>query len=156
MTVAELVVAHIDWIKKTSRRFCDDSFDADDLAGETIFKCLNNAVKFDKTKSFKPWVLTIMANTFKTQYNRRKCVLFTSYDNPMFYPSAICSDQLVSVRLILSIIRNVGRRSCCVECVLLYAKGYSYEEIADIVGIPLGTVKSRVASGRKLLRHALD
>jgi len=46
--------------------------------------------------------------------------------------------------------------SCCIECVLLYAKGYSYDEIAERIGIPVGTVKSRVSAGRKMLREALD
>lgn len=156
MTVTDLVVDNIAWIRKTARRFCYDLFDADDLAGETIYKCLNNAGKFDTTRSFRPWVLTIMANTFKTQYNRRKCVLFTEYYNDLCVPSGASSDQLASVNILLSIIRGASLQSCCIECVILYAKGYSYEEIADIINIPLGTVKSRIASGRRMLRQIIE
>lgn len=89
------------------------------------------------------------------QYNRRKCVLFTGYDEIGTALSDISSDQRSIVRLMLSIIRECVRKSCCIECVLLYAKGYDYAEIAVKTGIPVGTVKSRIAAGRKILRNAL-
>lgn len=41
------------------------------------------------------------------------------------------------------------------ECVILYAKGYNYGEISAMLGIPLGTVMSRISNGRKMLRDAL-
>lgn len=155
MDIEDLVVAHAGWIRKAARRYYSDDCDADDLAGETIYKCLSQARRFDSDRSFKPWALTIMENTFKTQYNRRKCVLFTGYGDHGQYVGTECTDQRTSVKRILSIIRECGRKSCCIECVLLYAKGYSYGEIADIVGIPIGTVKSRVAAGRRMLSAAL-
>lgn len=155
MDIEDLVVAHAGWIRKVARRYYSDECDADDLAGETIYKCLSQGRRFDSDRSFKPWALTIMENTFKTQYNRRKCVLFTGYGDNGQYVGTEYTDQKTSVNRILSIIRECGRKSCCIECVLLYAKGYSYDEIADIVGIPTGTVKSRVAAGRRMLREAL-
>lgn len=156
MNIEELVVKHAGWIRKKARRFYSDEYDADDLASETIYKCLSQARRFDSERRFKPWALTIMENTFKTQYNRRKCVLFTDYDDYDPYIGNEYADQRASINRILSIVRDCGRKSRCIECVLLYAKGYSYDEIADIVGIPVGTVKSRVAAGRKMLREALD
>lgn len=155
MDIEELVVSYAGWIRKAARRYYSDECDADDLAGETIYKCLSQGHRFDSDRSFKPWALTIMENIFKTQYNRRKCVLFTGYGDHGQYKGAEYTDQRASVNRILSIIRECGRKSRCIECVLLYAKGYSYDEIADIVGIPIGTVKSRVAAGRRMLREAL-
>ncbi len=156
MNIEELVVKHAGWIRNKARRFYSDEYDADDLASETIYKCLSQARRFDSERSFKPWALTIMENTFKTQYNRRKCVLFTDYDDYDPYIGNEYADQRASINRILSIVRDCGRKSRCIECVLLYAKGYSYDEIAEIVGIPVGTVKSRVAAGRKMLREAFD
>lgn len=156
MTVEELVVAHSGWIRKKARTYYANVFDADDLASETIFKCLKQARRFDTDKSFKPWALAIMANTYITQYNRRKCVMFTGYDE---VSSHICTercDQRASVSVLLSIIRKCARESLCIESVILYAKGYSYEEIAAIAAIPVGTVKSRVAAGRRMLRLAME
>lgn len=149
MNIEELVVKHAGWIRNKARRFYSDEYDADDLASETIYKCLSQARRFDSERSFKPWALTIMENTFKTQYNRRKCVLFTDYDDYDPYIGNEYADQRASINRILSIVRDCGRKSRCIECVLLYAKGYSYDEIAEIVGIPVGTVK---AESRQVVR----
>ena len=156
MNIEELVVHHAGWIRKKARRFYSDDYNADDLASETIYKCLSQARKFDNDRSFKPWALTIMENTFKTQYNRRRCVLFTVYDDYDPYIGEEYADQLASVNRIMSIVYDCWRKSRCIECVMLYAKGYGYYDIAEIVDIPVGTVKSRVAAGRKMLREAFD
>lgn len=156
MDVESLVVEHAAWIRRRARRYYADGFDADDLASETICKCLSHAGSFKSGMSFKPWAAVIMENTYITQYNRRRCVLFTGYDEYDPFESAEYADQRASVNRILSIIRECNRKSCCIECVLLYAKGYDYNDIARMVGIPVGTVKSRVAAGRKMLREALD
>lgn len=156
MNIEELVVKHAAWIRKKARRYYSDEYEADDLASETIYKCLSQGKRFDSERSFKPWALTIMENTYITQYNRRRCVLFTGLDDYDPYSESESADQRASVQRILSVIRECARKSCCIDCVLLYAKGYSYDEIADIEGIPVGTVKSRVAAGRKMLREALD
>lgn len=156
MNIEELVVKHAAWIRKKARRYYSDEYEADDLASETIYKCLSQGKRFDSERSFKPWALTIMENTYITQYNRRRCVLFTGLDDYDPYSESESADQRASVQRIISVIRECARKSCCIDCVLLYAKGYSYDEIADIEGIPVGTVKSRVAAGRKMLRDALD
>lgn len=155
MNVEQLVIENAGWIRRKAQSYYSISADADDLASETIFKCLNQAHRFDSDMSFKPWVTAIMANTFITQYNRRKRVLFTRYNDYDLYLGEECADQRASVRRILSIIRQCSRKSCCIECVLLYAKGFSYEEIALKQDIPVGTVKSRISTGRKILKKAL-
>ncbi len=156
MTFEELVVKHADWIRQKARRYYADGCDADDLAGETIYKCLSQCRRFDPEKSFKPWVLAIMENTYITRYNRRRCVMFTGLEGYDPCSDSEQPDQRISVKSILSAIRKCARQSRCFHCVLLYAKGYSYGEIADIEGIPVGTVKSRVSAGRRLLRDALE
>lgn len=156
MSVEELVVKYARWIRKTAHRYYPDEFDADDLASETIYKILSQSERYNPSKSFKPWALTIMENTYKTQYNRRRCVLFTGYEDYDSYISSDSAEQRMRVKQILAIVRECGRKSRNIESVLLYAQGYSYEEIAGLVGIPVGTVKSRVASGRKILREALE
>lgn len=156
MNIEELVIEHAGWIRRKSHRYYTDENDADDLASETIYKCLCNGYKFNYGMNFKPWVLAIMENTYITQYNRRKCVLFTGYDEFDTYLGSERADQRASVNRILSIVRKCGKKSKCIECVMLYAKGYSYVEIADKISIPVGTVRSRVSAGRKMLRDALN
>ena len=83
-------------------------------------------------------------------------MLFTGYDEYAPYQGNDYADQRASIDRLLSIIRDCNRKSCCIECVLLYAKGYNYEEISDKIGIPVGTVKSRISAGRQMLRKAFN
>lgn len=156
MSVEELVVLNAGWIRQKAHQFYSNHDDADDLAGETIYRCLSQDMRFDSGRSFKPWATTIMKNLYITQYNRLQCVRFTDYEEYEQPAVELPADQRTSVNRILSIIRECNRKSCCIECVLLYAKGYSYNEISERIGIPVGTVKSRVVAGRKMLRNALD
>lgn len=81
MNIADLVVKHTGWIRRKARQFYADRCEADDLASETIYKCLCNANRYNPEMSFKPWALAIMSNIYITQYNRRRCVLFTGLDD---------------------------------------------------------------------------
>ena len=157
MDIGEHVVRHVDWIRRQARFYYTNEEDADDLASETIYKCLNQGRLFDPGRNFKPWIVAIMSNTYITQYNRRRCVMFTRIDDDDYdiYAARDRADERASLESIVSVIRKCARKSCCIECVLLYAKGFSYDEIAKMVDIPTGTVKSRIAAGRKILHEAL-
>lgn len=156
MSIEEIVVSHVAWIRAKARHYYDNEEDADDLASETIYKCLSQGSRYDNARSFKPWALTIMENTFKTQYVHRRCVLFCHFEEALDGKCYEYADQRAAVNRLLSIIKEYRKRSCCIECVMLYARGYSYDEISVICGIPIGTVKSRIAAGRRLLRDALE
>ena len=154
-TVEQLVAENLGWLRNAALRYCRDLCDAEDLAGETAEKLLRHSGKYDARKSFRPWALAIMRNTFITQYNRQKCVPFTLLDDNCRAASPYLSDQRMAVTAIFSVIRKYARKSVAVECVILYAKGYNYGEISAMLGIPLGTVMSRISNGRKMLRDAL-
>lgn len=156
MNMEALVIKHAGWIRRKAHQFCSDTYEADDLASETIFKCLSNAHKYNPDKSFMPWALTIMSNIYITWYNRRRCVLFTGIDDCDPYSESDRADQRAVVDRIMAVVEECSRKSRCIECVMLYAEGYNHAEIADRLGIPVGTVKSRISSGRKMLREVLD
>lgn len=156
MNIEHLVVDNITWLRLKARLFCPNEFDAEDLASETIEKILRSSDRFDSRKEFRPWALTVMRNTFITQYNRRKCVPFTGMDDDYSYASPFMADQEIAISHILATVRACARKSIAIECVILYAKGYNYDEISKMLGIPKGTVMSRISNGRKMLREALD
>lgn len=156
MKIERLVVENLTWLKRKAHQYYSDDFDADDLASETIEKILRSKDKFDSRKSFRPWALTVMHNTYITQYNRRKCVPFTGMDDDYSYASPLTAEQDMAISHILATVRECARKSVAIECVILYAKGYNYDEISKMLGIPKGTVMSRISNGRKMLREALD
>lgn len=156
MKIEHLVVENMTWLKRKAHRYYTNDFDADDLASETIEKILRSKDKFDSRKNFRPWALTVMHNTYITQYNRRKCVPFTGMDDDYSYASPYSADQDLIFSHILAAVRDCARKSVAIECVILYAKGYNYDEISRMLGIPKGTVMSRISNGRKMLREALE
>lgn len=152
--VEQLVADNLSWLRVKACRFCVRCDDAEDLVSETVEKILTSRERFDLNMHFRPWALTIMRNTYISLYNRKKCMPLNQFINETY--SAPCrSDYEVSLREIFSIIRECARRSVAIECVLMYAKGYSYDEISQILHIPKGTVMSRICNGRKLLRVEL-
>lgn len=154
-SVEEMVVNNIDWINRKARTYYDDHSDADDLAGETILKCLSHSAAYNG-RDFKPWVTAIMCNTYITQYNRKKKVLFSPLGNEDMTHDSCVSDTASSVKNILSVARSMLRMSRSVECVMLYAKGYTYAEISKKMGVSSGAVCSHISIGRKMLRVALE
>lgn len=130
MNIEELVVEYAGWIRRKARQFYTDKSDIDGLASETIYKCLSNAHKFNPKMSFKPWALTIMSNIYITLYNRRRCVLFTGLDDYDPVQESDRADQRAAIDKIMGVVEECSRKSCCIECVMLYAEGYSHAEIA--------------------------
>lgn len=156
MNIEELVIKNAEWIRRKAHQYYKTYEDAEDLASETIYKCLSYGKNYDNSRSFKPWALTIMENTYITQYNRRKCVEIDRYGDYDQYTSSENTDQRASINRILSIVRDCAHKSKCIECVLLFAKGYNLAEISDMLQIPIGTVKSRISAGRKMIREAIN
>lgn len=156
MDIERLVVDNISWLRSKARLFLLNEYDADDLTHETIEKLLRSRERYDARKEFRPWALAVMRNTFITQYNRRRCVPFTGMEEEYSFASPLSADQSAAISNIISTIRAAARRSVAIECVILYAKGYNYAEISQMLGIPKGTVMSRISNGRKMLREALE
>lgn len=144
------------WIIRMARKYCWSMQDAEDLANDTVYKALLNKDKFEVGRPLKPWCEVIMQNTFITNYNRKSIIRFVDYDNDAYHVMSIrIASERAFLHEILSVIRRCALKSCCIECVLLRAKGYSYEEISQLLNIPVTTVRSRISFGRELLRREL-
>ena len=145
------------WILRIAKKYCRSLQDAEDLAGETVIKMLQNRDKFDTSKPIKPWCIAVMQNTYITLYHRNALIRFTSYDvSDIESSSPHNAYNTLIFHDIISIIHQCLRKTCCIECVIYYAKGYSYDEISQRLDIPVGTVKSRISFGRKMIRQEID
>ncbi len=139
-----------------------DKDNAKDLTQETTVKVLSNEEKFVNNVNFKGWVFTIMRNIFINQY-RKQVVSQTIVDSrfgdlydikvPQESESFIHTDSLHSLNEIekaISDLPEVNR-----EPFSMFVDGYKYEEIAEQLHLPLGTVKSRIFLARKKLQEQL-
>lgn len=155
MNVDIEVVRMREWIYSRALRYCHGE-DAKDLAEETICKILSSRERYDESKPFKPWCETIMRNTYITQYNRYSLFSYSDYDSVKDSVSYSHANDSADIHAMLSVIRRCASRSSSIECVIYYAKGYSYDEIADRLNIPVGTVRSRISNGREMIRRELE
>ncbi len=136
------------------------SEDAQDLFQETAFRALSNKEKFRPGTNFKAWMFTIMKNIFINNY-RKKVKANTIIDSTenLFYlnsgsnviynnaDSNILMDELN--KMIEDLDENIKRPF------LMHFEGFKYQEIADELGLPLGTVKSRIFFARKALKSSI-
>ncbi len=134
--------------------------EAHDLVQDTTLKALNNEEKFVDNTNFKGWMLTIMRNIFINNYrksSRENTMIDLSDDlyrlNLPQDSGLDTPDGAYAVSEISSIIASFPddfRKPFS-----MHIAGYKYEEIAEQLQMPLGTVKSRIFFTRKRLREIL-
>jgi len=133
--------------------------DAEDLIQETFLKALKYRDKYRSETNFAGWVYTIMRNTYFNISKRKK--LFVSGDDEnnefrylSYSPSnGMLQDNMVNEKYIL---KQINSLSDNIKIPFLkYIDGFKYEEIADEMNLPLGTIKSRIFYARKELMKKL-
>lgn len=128
--------------------------DAKDLVQETYFKAFNNQEKFNEHTNIKAWVYTIMKNTFINDYRRRiKRQSMFGEDVHEFVinnkPSEYGPESDFSFRELTKVVNSLEPEFRIPF--QMHDNGYKYQEIADELGLHLGTVKSRIHFSRQKL-----
>ncbi|HRH58717.1 MAG: RNA polymerase sigma factor [Chitinophagales bacterium] len=146
-------------LKPHAMRLTRDVHDAEDLIQETIVRALNNEDKFQEGTNIRAWLFTIMKNIFINDYrkkSKRNTVIDTT-DN-LYYLNASSTISNAGERsFVMNDIRNALMKISNELRVpfLMHYKGYKYNEIAEQLNLPLGTVKSRIFFARKELKDLL-
>lgn len=132
---------------------------ADDLYQETLCRALHNREKYNVGTNMKAWLYTIMRNIFINNYNRksRQRLIFNSTASEhVVTNSAVTSNDATTSLNMKEIYKALNNLPEIFKTpFMLYFEGYKYNEIADIINEPLGTVKSRIHFARKLLKADL-
>lgn len=134
--------------------------EAQDLVQDTNLKALKNEAKFVDASNPRGWMLTIMRNIFINNYRRstRENTVFDTSDDGyllnLLQESGMSNPEgAFALGEITSIIEKFPEDYR--QPFNLHVAGYKYEEIADKLRMPLGTVKSRIFTIRKQLREIL-
>ena len=137
-----------------------DKEEADDLLQETSLKALDNEDKYTPDTNFKGWMYTIMRNIFINNY--RKTVrdqTFVDQTENLYhlnlpqdsgFDSTEGNYDLKEIRRIVNSLPKEYRVPYS-----MYISGFKYREIADRLGLPIGTVKSRIYFTRQRLQRDL-
>lgn len=134
--------------------------EANDLVQDTNLKALYNQEKFVDASNPKGWMLTIMRNIFINKYrkNTRENTVFDSSEDLYLLnlPQDSGIDNPEGAFAISEIAQMINQLSPDFrEPFSLHVAGYKYEEIADKLQMPIGTVKSRIFTSRKKLKEIL-
>ncbi|MCH5227472.1 MAG: RNA polymerase sigma factor [Muribaculaceae bacterium] len=138
-----------------------DKEQARDLLQDTTLKALDNEEKYVDNVNFKGWIFTIMRNIFINNYRQtvRKATVIDQtedlYHLNISQDSGLASPEgSYAVKEITQALE--GFSDDYRIPFNMYVAGYKYNEIAEKMGLPLGTVKSRIFFARKRLRDQLQ
>lgn len=137
-----------------------NSEDAKDLYQETAFRALTNRDKFRPGTNFKAWLFTIMKNIFINNY-RKKVKANTIMDTTenLYYinsGSVVISNKAESNIMMKELTRMIEDLDDSIKIpFVMHYQGFKYQEIADQLDLPLGTVKSRIFFARKELKELI-
>jgi len=147
----------------TALRLTRSREDAEDLAQEAIVRAFDAYDRFDGA-NFKAWMLRIVTNLYINKYRQRqRGPQLGSLDEegviePMSAESQIPDRVLLDETVGAEIEEALAKvpEDFRLAVILSDLEGLSYQEIADITQVPIGTVRSRIARGRSILRKALE
>jgi len=143
--------------RRVARAVLGDPDDADDAAQDALLSALVKLDQYDPRRPFGPWLLRIVANAATDRRRRRKVRRVEQLDPALVAggdrPDATTERRGLSARLRAALAELSHRRRMAV--VLFDVEGYSHAEIAGILGIPEGTVRSEVFHARRRLRVLL-
>ncbi|MCI0330328.1 MAG: sigma-70 family RNA polymerase sigma factor [candidate division Zixibacteria bacterium] len=166
----QLAMPHADALLRTAARMTRNSSDAEDLVQETYLKAYRFFDRFERGTNIRAWLFKIMTNLFINSYrDKAKRPEETSFDDIEEFslysklageaqkngtnPEKELFDKLYGDEVQRALDRLPEEFKMVV--LLNFVEGFSYQEVAEILGIELGTVKSRLHRGRKLLQKML-
>lgn len=147
-------------------RFVGDKDVSTDIVQDTMIKFYLNKDSYKSFAKFSTWIYTIAGNLAKNELKRRKRRKIYSLndddedsynlqvEDKSFFGPDVTTDSKIKNDLIQKALRKV--KPVYREVVVLRdIEGFSYEEIADITNLSIGTVKSRINRGRAHLQKLL-
>lgn len=159
---------HMEALYRTALRMTRNQGDAEDLVQEAMIKAYRNWDRFQSGTNCRAWLFRIMTNIFINDYRSKSrspiSVDIDDIDDNFLYGqlSSLGSGSNPEEHLFAKILDDDVRKAIeqmpddfKMVVVLSFLEGFSYQEIADILDLQLGTVKSRLHRGRKFLQKQL-
>ena len=159
---------HMDALLRTALRMTKNENDAQDLVQETMIKSYRFWDKFEPGSNCRAWLFKIMTNIFINDYRSKSrspmAVNVDEIDDNFLYgqlsvgPTVTDPEKELFAKVFDDDVKRAVENlpdDFRLVVVLSFLEGFSYQEIAEIADLQLGTVKSRLHRGRKLLQKEL-
>ncbi len=149
-TVAELAEAHGAALYRVAYRYCGNAADAEDLVQETFVVACRKLDQLRERAAARAWLAQVLRNLWVRARKRPAPTLspeaIAAAAAPVAAPEPFDRDRLLAL---LDRMPDDFRE----PLLLFYFEDFKYREIADILGVPIGTVMSRLARGKAYLRE---
>jgi RNA polymerase sigma-70 factor (ECF subfamily) len=146
-------------------KYVGNHYDAEDLVQETLYTAYNKFYQLRDNQKFKSWMFTILRNHFLKWQRKKAPLQADEFENGIDYLSQLESVSLqqdaasvyerkVEAETIQSILDKLPEKYKAV-LILYYMEDSSYQEIAEMLGVPIGTVMSRLSRAKQIMKKAL-
>ena len=163
-----VAMPHLNAVYTAALRLARNPADAEDLLQETVLRAFRFFHQFTEGTNCRAWLLAILYNNFRNAYRRNSreqpAGSSEELDHEMEAHGGTSDQSCQNPEEVLGG-RMIGRRieialeSLPVEfretLIMVDVQDLSYQEVAEVLAVPLGTIKSRVSRARALLREAL-
>jgi RNA polymerase sigma-70 factor (ECF subfamily) len=151
------LITEMEKLRRFALRLTKNNADADDLLQNTILRAYEKKHLFEENSNVFSWTSKIMYNLFVSGY-RRKVKFESQYDpEPILEKTEIVSNQNDKI-----LVQEVGEAMNKLSqdhrdiLVMVCVQGMKYEETAEALNIPVGTVRSRLSRARSLLQDVIN
>lgn len=138
---------------------CRNQVEAEDLYQDTWLKVIKKLDSYDINKPFDKWILAICSNTYKDKnrlhFVKKRFEFSSPEDKQLFFDSI--PDKSTPKEDYFELFKSLSMLAPKFKEVIIlkFIEGYSEIEVSEILGIPNGTVKSRLSKAKRLLRERL-
>ncbi len=150
------IIATLPRLRRFARSLARNAHDADDLVQTTVERALGRADQLRAGSQLASWLFGILRNAWidegRSRHRREPLHVPQEFAENVGDPKAGAQAELLSVQDALA--RLPDEQRLAVSVVLI--EGFSYKEAAEIMNVPIGTLTSRLARGRKSLQEMLS
>ncbi len=151
-TFSKLVLESEQTLYRISMSMLKNEADCEDAVQTAILTAYEKLSSLKKEEYFRTWLVRILINVCNKQLGRRGKIINLDDNEYTAEPSVPSHDKNVELKIALENLPQKFRQ----VIVLFYIEGFSVTNIKNILGIPEGTVKSRLSKGRSLLKSILE
>lgn len=163
----EEIIPHLDALYNFGLRLTSDPNDAEDLVQDTIVKAYRFFSSYEKGTNAKAWLFRILKNSYINNYRKKsKKPQEVDYDEVATFYETIRAERTETSDLEDKMFRELidDELSQALDNIpedfrtvvlLCDVEDFTYEEIANMLDVPIGTIRSRLHRGRNLLKAEL-
>ena len=151
----DLIVAQIPRLRRYARALLHNPSTADDLVQDTLERAWAKRDLWRSGSDLRAWLFTIMHNIFVNQFHQRAAVpTLAEFDDATPVVAAASAEDGIALRDLAKALTQLNPDLREV-IFLVGVEQMTYQEVADVLGAPIGTVMSRLSRGRERLRLLL-